>query len=904
MPAPGLSPRRARNRNSLLAQVPQRVGDLRRRGERMQRDGWDVNAMLLLANDAEALADTTSRLGDPGTSERLVALAESLWTYLDAATIPHADDAAALVGALQALTTAARTAPSPLDEVGEEATLFGYSANDDNGFPLLVRPPPRYWRRFAEDAAAPPAPATPAHASVAQHAPPAAAATAVGARAATKPVPTVPRHTMPSDVAAAPIGTEPPVASAPASPLAHADESQARLAYHLGEAGTRSDELDLKLRAQGYDIVRAAGVDALKELLSRVPPALVVLADIHEDAIEEIGALVQAARARTSRRVVWVTLSDQTDLGTRLRVMRAGSDALIAQPATATDVVARIREFTDAENADPYRVMIVEDDRSQALFAESILRKTGMQTLAVGEASSVLDKLDAFQPDLILMDLHMPDCDGMELTALIREREAFISTPIVFLSGESDTERHFEALDAGGDDFLSKPIAPKHLIAAVSSRVRRARQLERRRLPTLREPVKGVHDIVALTRRLTEMLTMEDAASRSGGLLFIEIEDGQRLHGRLGQRAHEALLANLGAILAGHIGAADMLARCGDAGFLLLNPDRDGAALAALATNLRERVARETFRAGEAPLRLGVVIGICPFAATAGDAKAMIDAAERAMLEARSPDRGGICTFQPRTDGAASPLVAKAIAHALATSGFRVVFQPIVSLHGEEDEQFQALLRLPTEDGRMYAASELVPAAEQAGLIADVDRWMLDNCIRTIGERLRDGHGLRLFVSQSLGSVRDAERTDWLRRTLDQHRVPASHISLELRMDDAIEALAEVVAFALAMKQIGVGMTISGFEAGARGNELLRHLPVDFVKLSARYARAHDDAVRVELRELVRLAHESGRRVIAPRVEEARVAASLWSSGVDLIQGNFVQQAGDDMSYDFHAASA
>ena len=881
-----MTTRRPRSRGSLLAQVPQRVSDLRRRGERMQQGGWDINAMLLLAGDAESLADASARLGDGGTSERLVAFAESLWTFLDQPVIPGTDDAAPITEALLALVAPPRSTPSTLDEVGEEATLFGYAANEDNGYPLLVRPPARYWRRFTEDAVAVPPPvpmAAPGDvvAPIAAAAPPAPARTPV--RIAT--------------VETAPIEVDVP------GPAADIDSGNARLAYHLGDGGPSAAEIDLKLRAHGYEVQRAGGIDELKELLSRVPPALVVLAEVHQDAIEEIGALVQAARARTSRRVVWVTLSMHTDLATRLRVMRAGSDALIAQPASANDVLARIREFTDAENADPYRVMIVEDDRSQAMFAESILRKSGMQTLSVAEAALVLDKLDAFQPDLVLMDLHMPEVDGMELTALIREREAFISTPIVFLSGESDTERHFEALSAGGDDFLSKPIAPKHLIAAVSSRVRRARQLERRRVPTLREPVKGVHDIVALTRRLTEMLTMEDAATRSGGLLFVEIEDGQRLHGRLSVRAYEALLASLTATLGGHAGNADMLARCGDAGFLLLNPDRDATALETLATNLRERVARDVFRADDAPLHLGVVVGICPFVAGAGDAKAMIDAAERAMLEARSPDRGGVYTFQPRNDGAASRIIAEAIRQALESSGFRVVFQPIVSLHGEEDEQFQALLRLPMDDGRMYAASELVPAAEQAGLIAEVDRWMLESCIRTIGEHLRDDRSLRLFVSQSLGSVRDAERIDWLRRTLEQHRVPASHVSVELRMDDAFDALAEVVAFALAMKQIGVGMTISGFEAGARGNELMRHLPVDFVKLSARYARAHDDAIRTELRELVRLAHDSGRRVIAPRVEEARVAASLWSSGVDLIQGNFVQQAGGDMSYDFHAAS-
>jgi CheY-like chemotaxis protein len=63
--------------------------------------------------------------------------------------------------------------------------------------------------------------------------------------------------------------------------------------------------------------------------------------------------------------------------------------------------------------------MIIEDDRSQALFAESILRKAGMETIAVMDPLSALEALDSFDPELILMDLYMPNCDGMELTTLI-----------------------------------------------------------------------------------------------------------------------------------------------------------------------------------------------------------------------------------------------------------------------------------------------------------------------------------------------------------------------------------------------------------------------------------------------------------------------------------------------------
>ncbi|MCI1711638.1 MAG: response regulator [Chiayiivirga sp.] len=81
---------------------------------------------------------------------------------------------------------------------------------------------------------------------------------------------------------------------------------------------------------------------------------------------------------------------------------------------------------------------------------------------------------------MVLMDLYMPECDGTEFTALIRERDEFLNTPIVFLSGESDQDKHYEALSVGGDDFLSKPIRPKYLIASVTNRVQRARALRQR----------------------------------------------------------------------------------------------------------------------------------------------------------------------------------------------------------------------------------------------------------------------------------------------------------------------------------------------------------------------------------------------------------------------------------------
>ena len=129
---------------------------------------------------------------------------------------------------------------------------------------------------------------------------------------------------------------------------------------------------------------------------------------------------------------------------------------------------------TAVDKSDPYRIMIVEDDRSQALFAEAILRGAGMQAEVVSVPERMMATMEQFSPDLVLMDLHMPGTSGTTLTVQIREHPRFEQIPVVFLTGDQDPERQLEVLEHGADDFILKPVRPRHLIAAVQSRVRRA----------------------------------------------------------------------------------------------------------------------------------------------------------------------------------------------------------------------------------------------------------------------------------------------------------------------------------------------------------------------------------------------------------------------------------------------
>jgi len=862
-------------RGLFLAQLPQRLARLSSRGERLHREGWDINTLYLFADDAQVLAVACRDLDADELADCLEALSATVRPLFDPPRVPDA----AISGRIAALLgeLADKQLPMAAQVTASHAEVVVPGPAQEQGFPLLVTPPAEYWLRFAG--------ATLSRTPMAGE--------SLTADVDAGPIAATPAVTEPIAVSETPA----PIEAAPARTRAIAHKT----AYHLGQGEAPAGDIDRYLAAQSFELTRFDRADELKELLVALPPHLVIVDAAFESALDEIGALVKRARAEVSERIWLVALSNDGELPARLRAVRAGCDAFIALPANAADVVARIGEMTETDRANPYRIMIVEDDRSQTLFAESILRKAGMETLAITEGLDALDELDRFRPELILMDLYMPDIDGMELTALIREREAFISTPIVFLSGEHDADKHFEALNAGGDDFLSKPIRPKHLISAVTNRVRRARQMSSRQsaTPAPAAAVDGTVPGETLLRRLAECLAMEDARSRAGGLLVFELENAGALREQLGESRYERLFTEIGSFLASHAGPRDLVARDGRSGFLLLNSDREVTVLESYAANIRDRITRETFAAAEGAGRILLDAGVCPFTGAAGDALAMLDAAKAAVTAARAADRHGVFLKNDASTTSDAEL-ARHIRFALDGAGLQLLFQPIVSLHGEEHEQFQALLRMRGDDGRQYVAAELVPVAERAGLIAEVDRWVFEQSLAMIIERSRSGRAPRLFLSQSLASVRDADRPEWMRELLERSSVSGESVSLEVNVANAGSALDDVERFAMAIKPLGLTLTLSGFEAGATGEKVLNALPVDFIKLSPRYLRTEDDTVRQELRDLVTLAHERGMQVIAPRVEDARGAAALWSAGVDFIQGNFVQRAGHDLAFDFH----
>lgn len=571
----------------------------------------------------------------------------------------------------------------------------------------------------------------------------------------------------------------------------------------------------------------------------------------------------------------------------------AATTTAAVPPQPAATVLPELPAANDA----PYRILIVEDDRSQALFAQSVLHGAGMHAQVEMAAANVQQAIQDYRPDLILMDLHMPDLDGLRLTALIRQHPQHQLLPIVFLTGDPDPERQFEVLDSGADDFLTKPIRPRHLIAAVSNRIRRARQQARLgspapSAPPASNPETGLPTRAHLMRQLGQALEERTP----GALFFIEIASALGLRERFGYAAFERLM-----IQAGHRLAAaaqpQPLARLNDNSFLLLAPRMAPEQMEDFARELRTQLSGQAFpvREDEA-VHLRCVVGFASLSEEFGDAGSALEAVERTALQARL-DSAGVQGYVPAADRASEDHLQ------LVAGQLELAYQPIVAVAGGDSAQYQVLLRLRQPDGTLLSAGQVIPAAEAAGRIADLDQQVIEHALGLLHTYQHALPPLRLFVSQSPRTLAREAFAEWLLQSIEQRAIQGTSLVIDLRLQDALIHAVTLGQFCARLMPAGVQFCISQYEPGPDADALLTQLPLGYVRLAGRFAASHTDArLRDELRETIELAHRHGLQIIGQQIEDAQAAAAMWMGGVDFIQGNLVQSVGNDLNFDFQNA--
>lgn len=395
-----------------------------------------------------------------------------------------------------------------------------------------------------------------------------------------------------------------------------------------------AEEIISQVAYFGYAIKGFSALDQLSGALVEAPPAVLIV-DIGGGAqchprIAEV-ANVQAA---VGDPLPVVFVADDSDLDIRLACVRAGGTAYFTKPLDINALVDELDRVVSDRESRAYKVLLVEPDASEARRLEAAMCSAGLDMVTVRRPLQIMAALEDTPPDLIVMEMALPGCSGIELAHAIRQLEAYLGIPIIFIAGPSDSDAQYEGLRVG-EDFLVRPFDERRLAAVAMSRAQRGRGLNS--LMT-QDGLTGL-----LTHaRFKEQLDLEVArAGRSGQQLvfaMIDIDHFKAVNDRYGHLVGDRVIKTLARLFKDRLRRTDVVGRYGGEEFAVVFPDTDRDAAWRVLEGIREGFSHVHHRSGASRFTVTFSAGVSTYPACA-DAEALLRAADVALYEAKRAGR-------------------------------------------------------------------------------------------------------------------------------------------------------------------------------------------------------------------------------------------------------------------------
>jgi diguanylate cyclase (GGDEF)-like protein len=400
-------------------------------------------------------------------------------------------------------------------------------------------------------------------------------------------------------------------------------------------------ELHRQISHFGYVVRIVDDYESLLGAVAKSKPYGIII----DDELVATGALTSEhaaeLRQHIGQRLPLIFLGKHGDVESRLAAARAGADVYLVKPVDFHELVDQLDRIDTDDAPEPYHIIVVEDSATQATYNSAILKKAGMIATVVSDPMRVLDVMCENTADLVLMDMYMPGCNGMELAKVIRQVPRHASIPIVYLSAEMELNRQLDALSLGGDDFLTKPINPMHLIRSISIRAERARSL---RTLMVTDNLTGLLN----HSRIKEQLQTEVArAQRTGSVLsfaMLDIDCFKSINDTHGHHVGDRVIKTMARVLQQRLRQTDSIGRHGGEEFAVILPDAGIEKATMILDQLRADFSKVYQLAPGGAFNVTFSGGVATLADT-GDAVSLAVAADKALYTAKREGRNRIARY-------------------------------------------------------------------------------------------------------------------------------------------------------------------------------------------------------------------------------------------------------------------
>jgi diguanylate cyclase (GGDEF)-like protein len=668
--------------------------------------------------------------------------------------------------------------------------------------------------------------------------------------------------------------------------------------------------LVVKLEAAGYRIRHIASlIEAEQRLQERVPGAIIVDVDF-PDGPEPAMTLIAQLRAETGLRAPVLFLAERNDMSARLEAVRAGGVAYFSKPFENDEVLDVLRELLLPQTSQGYfRVLIVNDQPAEAWEMAGALEEQGIIPRVVIQPLQVLQDIHRFRPDLLLIDLDIKEMSGQELAQVITQHRDCDTLPIILLCFPADVPSYLTHLDVPGTSLLTKPAPVSYLCWEIKQRLRRARAM-RIKLGSLtdNDPISGLFNrrrYLTLLERAIETLGLN---TQSLAVMFIVLDNLRSIRDSAGVATADEVVGQAANRLRQALGPDQPAARFSDAILTVLVPNLIGEPLLALARRIRDALETGFYRVGEHALLLRTSVGVALATDRGQDHLMLIQRADSACGLAREAKGERIVLQQngligKRDQEASSRArVLEQVREIVEHERLWLVFQPIASMRGDTNERYEVLLRLRGNDGQELVPGSVFGVVYNHELGLTLDRWVIEHVLDMLRQRQRK---TTVFIKILPVTLQDRALSGWLRERLEQAGIEPQSLVFEVAESTAERGLRDMFGFLGGIKMLGCGFCLDRFGRGADSLSLLKNLGADYVKLDMYFVNglARDTKKQAQIKELVKNLETVGAATIVGGVEDVKAMPILWSLGVDLIQGFFLQHPYREMSYDFSGAA-
>lgn len=506
------------------------------------------------------------------------------------------------------------------------------------------------------------------------------------------------------------------------------------------------------------------------------------------------------------------------------------------------------------------------------------------------------------------------DIEGMSLLDLISPSkvEGFKQLLKQIAKGEAPPRHETEARTLDGNqfpavmEFTTATYEGEHCLQVILRRQEVDPELAREV-----EALRQRDQVTGLLNRATFLRSLEDAvaaAAQSGthhGLLLVEPDHFNRLLQDIGLDAADTLVAAMGERLRAALGPDDVAARFGEHQFAVLTPDSNHRQTTGLAESLRAAFADHLLETTDRSLSTTVSIGGVLIGEKIASITAVLGKASQCLQSASGVGGNRTELFDPGAADRAEEERIEAwvtrIRDALDADRFIMEYQPLIGLHGEPVEMYEAYLRLQGEHGEMVPPLAFLQIAEEHGLLWEIDRWVVGKAISVIGERMRAGRQTTMLVKITQASLQDNSLAQYIQEKLAKHGADGRLLVLQLPESKVFTHLRAAQEFQAQVAPHGVRVGLEQFGVGLNSFQLLTHFNADLLKIDRSFMEdlGGNPDHQARVREIADKARELGKTTIAEFVQDAGSMSILFGAGIDYAQGNFLAPPGANMDYEF-----